>query len=573
MPGRLSAVPFKRNGTGEPLPEVVGQLLTKIRGVRVRPVETVHSEVSALVDRVTTTVGGPARLRVVALLAAVLSLQSADIGTIGALAAQLEKSLRVDNTELGLLTTAASLVGAVACLPAGVLADRTNRVRLLIWATAAWSVGMAASGFADGYVMLLLTRLALGAVIGVSGPVVASLTGDLFPAKERARIYGMVLTGELIGSGVGLVMSAEVGAAAGWRAPFFVLAVPSIALAILLYRLLPEPARGGQSWLYPGAEEIKPAAAAQGASSTVFPSTSGTGPDIGLNTPPLGTSEVRRHAREREDINPNEKLVLRKDPAKLSPWAAARYVLKIRSNLVLIASSVLGNFFLAGIQAFALLYIETHFDVSQALGTVVLVVIGLGAIVGTLFGGRLADRLVGRKIADGRVLLAGLTFIGAAAVFLPGLAVSSLLVAVPFFIVAVIFVAAPNAPLSAARLDVVPSGLWGRAEAVRTFARSLLQGFAPLLFGYVSSLLGGPHANLGTGLNTVPHQVQAAAGRGLEYTFMIMLVPLLAAGALLLFTRRTYLVDVATADVSERTIAASTAASTAKARTPRALEK
>ena len=33
---------------------------------------------------------------------------------------------------------------------------------------------------------------------------------------------------------------------------------------------------------------------------------------------------------------------------------------------------------------------------------------------------------------------------------------------------------------------------------------------------------------------------------------MIMLVPLVAAGVLLLLTRRTYLVDVATADVSER---------------------
>ncbi len=42
------------------------------------------------------------------------------------------------------------------------------------------------------------------------------------------------------------------------------------------------------------------------------------------------------------------------------------------------------------------------------------------------------------------------------------------------------------------------------------------------------------------------------AGRGLEYAFIIMLVPLLAAGVLLLLTRRTYLVDVATADVSER---------------------
>ncbi len=538
-------------------------MLSRIKNVRVRPVETVHSEVSALVDRVTTRVGGPARLRVVLLLAGVLSLQSADIGTIGALAAQLEKALHADNTELGLLTTAASLVGAVAALPVGVLADRANRVRLLVWATAAWSVGMAASGFADGYVMLLLTRLALGAVIGVSGPVVASLTGDLFPAKERARIYGMVLTGELIGSGLGLVISAELGAAAGWRAPFFVLAVPSLVLAVLLHRLLPEPARGGQSWLYPGAEEIKPAGtvAAEPSPAPVSPANpapvspaTATGPDLGV-TPPFGTSEVRRHARERQDVEPNRDLVLGEDPAQLSPWAAARYVLRIRSNLVLIAASVLGNFFLAGIQAFALLYVETHFGVSQALGTVVLVVIGAGAIVGTLLGGRLADRLVGRKIADGRVLLAGFTFVGAAVIFLPGLAVTNLLVAVPFFLIAVLFVSAPSAPLAAARLDVVPSGLWGRAEAVRTFARSLLQGFAPLLFGYVSSLLGGPHANLGAGLNIVPHQVQAAAGRGLEYTFMIMLVPLLAAGALLLFSRRTYLVDVLTADVSERTVA------------------
>jgi hypothetical protein len=34
-----------------------------------------------------------------------------------------------------------------------------------------------------------------------------------------------------------------------------------------------------------------------------------------------------------------------------------------------------------------------------------------------------------------------------------------------------------------------------------------------------------------------------------------MLIPLLAAGALLLCSRRTYLVDVLTADVSERAIA------------------
>ncbi len=109
--------------------------------------------------------------------------------------------------------------------------------------------------------------------------------------------------------------------------------------------------------------------------------------------------------------------------------------------------------------------------------------------------------------------------------------------------------AAPNPPLDAARLDVVPSRLWGQAEAVRTFARNILQSFAPLLFGYISALFGGPHAAAAASAN--PH-LEAIAGRGLEYAFIIMLVPLLAAGVLLLLTRRTYLVDVATADVSER---------------------
>ena len=87
--------------------------------------------------------------------------------------------------------------------------------------------------------------------------------GDLFPAQERSRIFGMVLTGELVGTGLGLVISAELGAIVGWRAPLLVLAVPNAVLAVLLWRLLPEPARGGQSWLYPGAEEIKPAEEAE----------------------------------------------------------------------------------------------------------------------------------------------------------------------------------------------------------------------------------------------------------------------------------------------------------------------
>ena len=182
---------------------------------RMEPTQTEHS---ALVERITETAGGPARLRVILLLAGVLALQSADIGSIGALARQLEKAFDIGNTQLGLLTTVTALVGAAVALPAGALADRSKRVRILSWAVAFWSLGMVASGLAPSYTMLLLARVALGVLAAVCGPMVASLSGDLFPAQDRSRIYGMILTGELLGTGVGLVIAAELGAVAGWRA-------------------------------------------------------------------------------------------------------------------------------------------------------------------------------------------------------------------------------------------------------------------------------------------------------------------------------------------------------------------
>ena len=181
--------------------------------------------------------------------------------------------------------------------------------------------------------------------------------------------------------------------------------------------------------------------------------------------------------------------------------------------------------------------------------------IGVGAAVGTLVGGRVVDRLIRGGKIDARITVSAVAFIAAAVLFLPGLYSAVLFVSVPLFSVAAACLTAPNPALDAARLDVVPSRLWGRGEAVRTFSELVLEAFAPLIFGYVSMQFGGPGANLGPGVNgrgATP--VSPAQGRGLEYTFIIMLVPLLAAGLLLLVSRRQYLRDVATADVSDRAL-------------------
>ena len=58
-------------------------------------------------------VGGPARARVITLLACVLALNSADTSTIGAVAPQLKRALHINNAQIGLLSSVTLLVGAV----------------------------------------------------------------------------------------------------------------------------------------------------------------------------------------------------------------------------------------------------------------------------------------------------------------------------------------------------------------------------------------------------------------------------------------------------------------------------
>jgi predicted MFS family arabinose efflux permease len=500
-------------------------------------------------DRLQDAVGGPARLRVVVLLACVLGLVSADNSTVGAVAVQLERSLHIGNTQTGLLVAVSTAIGAAAALPVGALTDRVNRTRMLTGAIVVWSIAMAVSGAANSYLMLLITRLALGAVVATAGPAVASLTGDLFRASERGRIYGFILTGELVGTGVGFLVSGDIAAVLSWRYSFWTLAVPGLLLAGAIQKLLPEPARGGQSRLPPGAAQIRSADPIADDQPSLGEATGGEDDSAGTEGGPA-EGKVEEEIEE-EGVWPHQHLVLHTSPAGQPLWWAVRYVLSIRTNRVLILASALGYFFFAGLRTFAVELLRGRFSIGQAAASTLLVVVGAGAVVGVLTTGRLADRLIGHRHITARPVVAGISFLLAAVLFLPGLLTTSLLVAAPLFFLAAAAVGGENPPLDAARLDMMHHRLWGRAEAVRTALKSCFEAIAPLLFGYVSTLFVAPLTGTGH-----PAGSTASSGAGLDDTFLIMLVPLAAAGLLLLLrARSTYPRDVATAIASEHATA------------------
>ena len=481
-------------------------------------------------------VGGPARARVIFLFGAVLALASADAATIGAVAGQLQPDLGIDNTEVGLLNSVTLLAGALAVLPVGFLVDRVRRIPMLAFSIFMWSAAMFWSGLAGSYGNLLLARVALGAVTATAGPAIASLTGDYFPARERGRVYGYILGGEVAGTAVGFIVSGSIAAALSWRWAFFAIAIPGFFLARAMLRTVPEPKRGGGSRLERGAlhlfeEHGQPA-------------------DADLEDADVREDELAHEKVRERGIEPDPELVLTEDPAEMPLKSAVRYVLRIPTNVTLIVASALGYFFLAGLSTFAVVFVRGHYHVSQATATLVLGLLVIGSLLGVLVAGRLTDWMLRRGFLDARMWVPGVCYIGAAVLLVPGLLGTSLTPAIWFDIGGAALISAANPPLDAGRLDIIVSGLWGRAESVRTLLRTVAQALAPLLFGAVADLVAGftPHqAPIGTKTGGVSH----ATARGLEVSFLLMLIPLAAAGVILLRGRHAYPRDVATAAASE----------------------
>jgi MFS family permease len=463
---------------------------------------------NAFARRLTIALGGQERTRVIIVLAAILGLSGADVATVGASASELRSGLHITNTDIGLLVAVSSLVGAITTLPFGVLADRVTRTRVLGLTIVLWGVAMLWSATASTFGDLLLARLFLGAVTASAGPLVASLVGDWFGSWERGRIYGVILAGEYLGAGVGFAVTGNI-AALSWRAAFVILALPAFLLAVVVWRLR-EPERGGKGVL---AHDSQPPPV--------------PGPDQTTSE-----TDAQRVARQ-HGVTPDPELVVSPAAAeRMGLVSATRYVLRVRTNVVLIAASACGYYFLAGLQTFGLEFSREQYGIDQALASSLLLLIGAGSLAGVLVGGQLGDRLLKRGLLNARVLTPAVAAALTTFLFIPAIFTRGAVTAVPYLIAAAFFLGMQNPPLDAARLDIMPPLLWGRAEAIRTLLRSLAVALAPLLFGAVSDYVFG-------------------GGRsGLQWTFVVMVLPLGASSWLLFRGLRTYPGDVATAAAS-----------------------
>ncbi|MGH2409641.1 MAG: MFS transporter, partial [Chloroflexota bacterium] len=294
-----------------------------------------------LIHRMKEDVG--ARTEILLLL--VLAVGYAETTLIGALGPTLEQVFHFDNTRLGLLAAASNVVAAIATIPLGVLTDRARRTMLLAICLTIWAAAVGIAGASVSLAMFFAARLLLGSVAAITGPAVPSLIGDLVPATHRARAFGLVESGQLVGSGLGFILAAVITAFVSFRWCFWLLGVAGALLAVAFWRL-PEPRRTTAG----PPEEGESGDAADSAKEGEHGADSGT--------------PVQRLTRE-AGITPSPSAILREDPMRMSLWAAARYVIRVRTDLIMMASRAVGDFFLAAIGTFGVLFMAKQYGISQ----------------------------------------------------------------------------------------------------------------------------------------------------------------------------------------------------------------
>ncbi|MEY4510678.1 MAG: hypothetical protein RLZZ450_2800 [Pseudomonadota bacterium] len=359
------------------------------------------------------------RSYVVWLLFSVYVLNFVDRQILTILMQPIKEEFKFSDSQLGLLGGLAfALLYSSLGIPIARRADRKNRVSIITASLVVWSVFTALTGFARSFTHFLFARVAVG--IGEAGcsPSAYSLISDYFPPQRRSTAISIYSMGIYGGVFLGLLLGGEIAQAYGWRTAFFVVGIPGVVLAGVTKLTLREPPRGFSD-------------------PVSVP--------VATETPPMGAVIAR----------------LWKKPAFLHTSIAA----------------ALHSFVGYGVGGFYPAFLMRSHGMSVAeVGRWLALVTVLGGLVGTYFGGYLADRLSTRR-EDARYQL-----------WVPAL---STLVSVP---VALLIYVLPDKYAVIALM--VPAGIFGAMYLGPTFAvtQSLVsvreRAVAGALMLFVTNLIG-----------------------------------------------------------------------------------
>jgi MFS family permease len=162
-----------------------------------------------------------------------------------ALAPLLIAELGLTRAQIGLLV-GVSFIGvfAIGTLVVGVMADRSNRPRLIALGLAIWSAATALTATASGMASLVAWRSLVGVGEAALPATALAMVGDRVSARHLGLATGAFYAGVPVGFALSFALSGVLGPWLGWRACFLALGALGLAGSLLVLRIQDPPRRG-----------------------------------------------------------------------------------------------------------------------------------------------------------------------------------------------------------------------------------------------------------------------------------------------------------------------------------------
>ena len=177
-----------------------------------------------------------------AILFLVATSNYADRNIVAVLLEPIKREFGATDTQLGLLSGAAfAVLYSTLGVPVARWADRGHRPQIIALSISVWSLMCAVCGMAQNFWQLVLARVGVGVGEAGASPPSQSLIIDYFPPEQRARAVSIYTAGASAGYLVGFVVGAQIAAALGWRAAFVLLGLPGLVVAVVVAWGLREP--------------------------------------------------------------------------------------------------------------------------------------------------------------------------------------------------------------------------------------------------------------------------------------------------------------------------------------------
>lgn len=197
---------------------------------------------------------------VVGVLTLVYVFSFIDRQILNLLVRPIRRDLAITDFQMSLLMGPAfALFYTFFGIPLGRLADSKSRRTIIAAGFAFWSLFTAMCGMARNFWQMMLARVGVGVGEGALSPAAYSIIADYFPPQRRATAISVYSMGIYIGGGVANILGASaiaflmtrpswnlpiIGDVRGWQVVFFIVGLPGILLALLMYTVR-EPVRRG----------------------------------------------------------------------------------------------------------------------------------------------------------------------------------------------------------------------------------------------------------------------------------------------------------------------------------------